>query len=346
MRLRALARQAGTSAAALVPGAATASSGSGSASAARSAAAAKTMDYTDRIKASGNKKIDTLLAGSDHWFHEDGAVGARPSETARHSLTYSFLADTAGLHNQDANGFQALDDGRQSRVREALAYISTVVDVSFTEVGAGGDLRYGPNAQARSSGYARYPNDGSQVFLANNQPGLDTDWSQGSYAWETLLHETGHALGLKHPGSYDAGGGKTPGPYLPASQDHRGNTIMSYRDAANMKRIAYDGDAFSRSSVNPKSFQANDIAALQYLYGAAATGPTTFQWSPGEIFSQTIYERTPTASSTCPTRPRTTCSTCAPGAPVRSRCAMRMQTCHFPRRSTPGSNRAGKSSAH
>ena len=69
-------------------------------------------------------------------------------------------------------------------------------------------------SQASSAGYARYPNEGSQVFIANNQAGYGSAWDEGSYSWQTLLHETAHALGLKHPGNYNAGGGGTPGPQV------------------------------------------------------------------------------------------------------------------------------------
>jgi Ca2+-binding RTX toxin-like protein len=251
--------------------------------------AAASVDYTDRIKVSGNKKIDTLLAGGNRWFHESGASGTTPSLSAKHTLNYSFLTSTTGLSNMDANGFLALDADKQARVRDALSYISSVIDVSFTEVASGGDIQYGSNRQGSSSGYARYPNEGAQVMLANNQASYDTDWSAGTYAWQVVLHETAHTLGLKHPGSYNATGGKTPGPYLPTSQDNRVNTIMSYTNASSMSRIAYDGTSFSRSYVNADSLQLNDVAALQYLYGAATSEAKTFQWSPGAIFSQTIF---------------------------------------------------------
>jgi serralysin len=68
--------------------------------------------------------------------------------------------------------------------------------------------------------------------MANNQAGFDGDWEAGSYTWQVLLHETAHALGLKHPGNYNAGGGGTRGPYLSKATDTRGNTLMSYHNAA------------------------------------------------------------------------------------------------------------------
>jgi hypothetical protein len=251
--------------------------------------AALPVNYTDRIKPSSNAQINALLAGGNRWWHDAGGSGVIPSAVAKHALTYSFIADSTGLGAGDANGFQALDSSQQDVVRQALGYISSVADISFTEVASGGDIQYGSNAQTNSAAYARYPNEGSQVFLANNQSTFQGGWGAGSYEWETVLHETGHALGLKHPGNYNAGGGGTAGPYLAASADNRNNTIMSYHDAATNKRVVYNNGMFQASAVNPDTFQTLDIAALQYLYGAASSQQATFQWADGRAMQQTIY---------------------------------------------------------
>jgi hypothetical protein len=257
------------------------------------AAAAAPASYTDTIRKSGTKSVDALLAGGNRWFHTPGADGSVPSAVARTSLTYSFFTDAGGLNAMDANGFEALSSPQRDVVRRALDYISTVAGVSFTEVSGGGDIQYGINIQDRSAGYARYPNEGSQVFLAKNTSSFAGDWAEGSYEWQVILHETGHALGLKHPGNYNAGGGGTAGPYLARSLDNRGNTIMSYYNASNMKRIQYDGEGFQASHVNADTFQAYDIAALQYLYGAASSQAATFSWSDGQALSQTLWNNHP-----------------------------------------------------
>lgn len=255
--------------------------------------AAAAVSYTDTLKKSGTRSIDALLAGGNRWFHAPGADGSVPSSGARTNLTYSFIASASGLNAMDANGFESLTSSQRDVVRRALGYISTVAGVSFTEVASGGDIQYGANTQASSAGYARYPNEGSQVFLARNQASFEGDWAEGSYEWQVLLHETGHALGLKHPGNYNAGGGGTPGPYLARADDHRGNTLMSYYNASNMKRVVYEGGSFRTSQVNADTFQAYDIAALQYLYGAPTAEAATYRWSDGQALSQTIWNNNP-----------------------------------------------------
>jgi serralysin len=271
-----------------VAGAAVAPSTQVTLSSARAATAAAT--YTDRIKPSGNLRIDALLAGGRRWFHEAGADGSVPSAVAKKTLTYSFIESAAGLAAQDANGFQALDESQRQRVRDALAQFSAVIDVQFQQVDSGGDLKYGANVQGASAGYARYPNEGSQVMLAANQGSFAGGWEEGSYGWQVLLHETAHAIGLKHPGNYNAGGGGTPGPYLAAADDHRNNTLMSYRTAPNMQRVVANGNSLSRQTVQASTLQGLDIAALQYLYGASTTtSAATYSWATDAAISQTIW---------------------------------------------------------
>lgn len=258
--------------------------------AAAAAARAGPVDYTDLIKKHGRISTDALLAGGNRWFHAEGASGAVPSAVAKKAISFSFFDDGSELGGTDANGFRALTAAQRDRVRDAFSYLSNVVDVSFTEVASGGDIQYGSNAQAASAGYARYPNEGSQVFIANNQAGFDGDWEAGSYSWQVLLHETAHALGLKHPGNYNAGGGGTRGPYLSKAADTRGNTLMSYHNAGNMARITYDSGQFSKSTVQAGTYQGYDIEALQYLYGASTTVQAqSYNWADGEDFSNTLW---------------------------------------------------------
>jgi Metallo-peptidase family M12 len=254
------------------------------------AAAALPVDYTDRIKKRGRITTDALVAGGNRWFHTAGASGEIPSAVAKKTLSFSFIESSAGLNGTDANGFAALNSTQRERVRDAFEYLSSVIDVQFTEAGSGGDIQFGSNTQAGSAGYARYPNEGSQVFMANNQAGFDSGWEEGGYAWQTLLHETGHALGLKHPGNYNAGGGGTAGPYLSRAADNRNNTIMSYHNGANKTRLIYDNGSFSKSTVNASTFQGYDIEALQYLYGASSTVTArSYQWEAGLAFSNTLW---------------------------------------------------------
>lgn len=258
------------------------------------------VSYVNNVKPTADKQVNAVIAGGNAWWNTGaGADGANPAASADHTLSYSFRTSSAGLGAMDGNGFQALSDAQKEVIRDALEYISTIANLTFTEdAGGGGQLQFGSNAQASSAAYAYYPNQGSQggdVYLANNVASFTNaaSWDKGGYQWETIVHEIGHALGLKHPGNYNAGGGGTPGPYLSKSLDHRTNSLMSYHhDEKTMHLVKSDGaGGLVSSHVNPDSFQVLDIAALQYLYGAAQTASaSTYTFEDDDVFSRTIYD--------------------------------------------------------
>lgn len=92
------------------------------------------------------------------------------------------------------------------------------------------------------------------------------------------MHETGHALGLKH-------GHPEPDvtPSLPSEHDSYEYSVMTYSQ--------YVGDppkGGDDAPDHPTTFMQDDIAALQYMYGAHFTSDndnTSYQWNPdtGEL---------------------------------------------------------------
>jgi len=97
----------------------------------------------------------------------------------------------------------------------------------------------------------------------------------GNYAYFTIIHELGHALGLKH--GNEAGG--VANETLPASTDGQEYSIMTY--------ASYIGSPGQYDTCGPAShpqtYMMDDVAALQYLYGAnfSVTGPMRYSWDPG-----------------------------------------------------------------
>jgi Ca2+-binding RTX toxin-like protein len=192
------------------------------------------------------------------------------------TLTYSFMQSIpsysfAGEHR----GFLPMTTAQQTAVVAVLDYYSKIANLSFVAVadsGGGGQLRFGTDTQSGSAGYAYAPTLtdplGGDVWLANNQSSNST-FDAGGYGLSTLLHEIGHALGLKHPGSYTSG---DEAPFLPTAQDTSRYTVMSYNERADGKVVEIEGtqSSYTYTSLDWSSETAMpyDVAALQYLYGA------------------------------------------------------------------------------
>lgn len=178
-------------------------------------------------------------------------------------VTYSF--STAGsLFDSDAAQFSAtlLEFSAQDKAttRTLLASISAVCNVTFVEVadtGAqAGQVRYGysqaPNDMGYT-GYAFFPSDaaiGGDVWIGTSQAAAQWDF----YRPDLILHETLHAIGLKHPFSGDV--------TLSSQADIIPNTVMSYSAVA--------GSQQGSLSLYPVEPMALDVQMLQNLYGAAA----------------------------------------------------------------------------
>lgn len=217
------------------------------------------------------------------------------------ALTYSFLTQSAlnriGQTGDGDKGLQPLTLAAQAQALKSMQAWADVANVTFTEA-ASTDINHraditfayftqradgstaagsGPNA---INAYAYYPPSskaGSDNAFAgtvwfNKNFATHKAPVSGDFSSQTFTHELGHALGLAHPGSYDASLGN-PSYQNDAAyyQDSLQYSIMSYFNAG------YTGaDTKGVYGYGP---MVDDIAAIQKLYGAnmsTRTGDTVY----------------------------------------------------------------------
>ncbi|MEO1197773.1 MAG: M10 family metallopeptidase C-terminal domain-containing protein [Pseudomonadota bacterium] len=185
-------------------------------------------------------------------------------------LTFRFEnSKTNDFPWDDVSSISRLSKAEQDVVRDALKVYERVINVKFVEDKSGGDAdisffsadNMGSSAGGRARWRVNESWDGFVVF--RDAPGIVTDASR----FDFVLHEIGHALGLKHPGDYDIGGNNPPGPFLDAREDNLKYTLMSYIDHPD-------------DYADPTSLMIYDIAALQERWGAnkdRAKGDNTYE---------------------------------------------------------------------
>jgi hypothetical protein len=147
-------------------------------------------------------------------------------------------------------------------------------------------------------GTANYNITRNEIWLNSNwtSHNADNDMYFGGYGFQTYMHEIGHALGLSHPGTYNAGSGGSISYASSAEygQDNRQYTIMSYFGGY-APGAGWQPDGTYSNWLYSSTPMLHDIAAIQAIYGTdttTRTGNTTYGFHSNagrDVFDFTIY---------------------------------------------------------
>lgn len=189
-------------------------------------------------------------------------------------ITYSFPGSTQGNFKTGENaGFTAMTGFQMGMARAAFDLWDDLVAVNLTETtGWGAEITMAYSSTTDDNGsYAAEYADQSQIWYSTT----DTDMiPQNAYYSQPgmwgYLHEIGHALGLDHPGPYDAAPGVdlTYEKNAVYQQDTFQYTVMSYFEADPARGDHTGTVNGTERYIHPSTPMLHDIATIQWMYGA------------------------------------------------------------------------------
>ena len=204
----------------------------------------------------GLNHIDALLDKGPDWNFL--------SNNNANVLFYTF--STTSGNESGRTGQETFSVSQQANARTAFNYLQQVTGIQFQETTSGASAQFhlanlnldGAYTTGLNSWLSQRSgtettltayNANAYVYLDNREwREMTQDLTVGGQGYETLLHELGHALGLKHP-FLEPGDDNLA--VLPDSEDNTSNTLMSYTSAGGWH----------------STYRPYDIAALNWLYG-------------------------------------------------------------------------------
>ena len=171
-------------------------------------------------------------------------------------LVYAFPSEAPDYLPVEISGWSPANEKMKLASREIFSKLEKVLDVKIEEtesVTGLNVLSISQSIQASSAGFSFFPNNfyylGSDIFISKNYSNpLFLSGTHTNYDYEILVHEIGHALGLKHPFESDR------------SNDI---TLTDYEDQTKFTAMSYDEDPNTFDG----TFRVLDWMALTEFYG-------------------------------------------------------------------------------
>ncbi len=222
---------------------------------------------------STNPTINALLS-----TYQWGTTGTAATITYSFPTTGSTFISNYG--KEVSSGWSGFNASQQASFKTALSKWSDVANLTFTQVAdnasGSGQIRVAFSNEVKNQGaggWAYFPTppaaQAGDVWITPNY----SDFSvAGSQEFHTLIHELGHALGLKHPFETVTGNSAV----LSTAENTTQYSIMSYTNYTGAGYIykSLGGGSYSYQVVRPSTPMLYDIAAMQFLYGANMTSHT------------------------------------------------------------------------
>lgn len=208
---------------------------------------------------SGDIRVDSLLTPPESQLNWNFVAPGR-------ALNYTFDISLVSFSKSSASAFTVAE---RTAALAILEHVTAVTGIQFIETSDAqvADIHFAV-AAGPGFGHMTWMGRGSRpaayvilntIFYRGDHAMRSADglgyrsMLPGTLAYETLLHEVGHAIGLKHPQD-------RPGIQLPSDQDKKSNTIMTPYAVSN------------GTPDLPFTFQPYDLMALWWMYGGDGLG--------------------------------------------------------------------------
>ncbi|MGL4242865.1 MAG: M10 family metallopeptidase, partial [Beijerinckiaceae bacterium] len=223
------------------------------------------------------------------------------------TITYSIATAGSAWNGYAAGGafnepflpeYAVFSTSQAAHIRTALERFDELITLSFTEQNAttnAGQIRFAFTNVGSSEAYAYFPplqggfadSVNGDVWYSHTK--VSASFAPGTFEFQILLHEIGHAMGLKH--AHEAPNA------LPTSVDSSRYSVMTYNLQQDSVVVQFSGSPGAVSANYGESRRITlghyDIAALHQRYGADATtraGATTYTFDAASTNLQVLYD--------------------------------------------------------